>query len=403
MTGPCVVDLPHPVPLDTATFRANPRYDLVEWGRLNAAEYAVIRGGESPENLFGVLRPRSGDVDDDLRSVSPDTALLVMVLRTPAPLPTYLRAQLGDKLGSVIGRLLLDRVLEVEHDGRFVSGSEAAGLLSPGGQTGGEGRIGALSIAAMRYAQSLDLPDNQLAPRLYLYGRRPYCPALVRRMPDTAAVAVALGLENGGALSRDLDSGWMEDRSKARAVSGWRSWRRRGTRRTLGQLLRIYKLYVSADLDHIASALAAIVGSGVVARTAKAFKIAGRLYDLCRADRLILYFDALEDLQQAAFDLRDRLQGCPADGVPFTATIAGDGLLSWGVDPLLIGNRPTDAVSWRLIVTERLGRYLGEARKQRVEGYEPWQVALQRLRLSGIDGGTWTPAESDWAKGGVRS
>jgi hypothetical protein len=118
---------------------------------------------------------------------------------------------------------------------------------------------------------------------------------------------------------------------------------------------------------------------------------------------LILYFDALEDLQRAAFDLRDRLEGCPADGVPFTAAVAGDGLLSWGVDPLMIGDRPAEAMSWRLLVTERLGQYLGEARKERVEGSEPWQVALQRLRLSGIDGNTWTPADSDWAERGLSS
>ena len=392
--------MPHPVPLERATFRANACYDLVELGSLSEAERAVMRGGKSPENHYGVLRPGSGTGKVELRSVSPDTALLFLALRSPAQLPSYLRAQLGDQLEPVIGRLLVDRVLEVEHEGRFVSGSEAAAIMSSGRQTGGEGRFGALSIAALRYAQELDIPANQIAPRLYLFGRTPCCPALARRLPDVTA---ALGLEDGGALSRDLDAGWLEDRGAEREASGWRSWRRRGTRKSPGQLSRIYKLYVSADLDHVAAALGAIVGSSVVARTAKAFKVAARLYDLCRADRLILYFDALEDLQRAAFDLRDRLEGCPADGVPFTAAVAGDGLLSWGVDPLMIGDRPAEAMSWRLLVTERLGQYLGEARKERVEGSEPWQVALQRLRLSGIDGNTWTPADSDWAERGLSS
>ena len=55
-------------------------------------------------------------------------------------------------------------------------------------------------------------------------------------------------------------------------------------------------------------------------------------------------------------------------------------------------------------VAERLADYLVQARSQGgnaetgngSEEMEPWQFALQRLRLAGVDTDTWVPASGIW-------
>ena len=53
------------------------------------------------------------------------------------------------------------------------------------------------------------------------------------------------------------------------------------------------------------------------------------------------------------------LGSCPAHGVPFTAEISPDGLLSWGADPPGRSfSDGADSTSWRMWVTRRLAEYL---------------------------------------------
>ena len=93
--------------------------------------------------------------------------------------------------------------------------------------------------------------------------------------------------------------------------------------------------------------------------------------------------------------LGKELDGCPAHGVPFTAEISGEGLLSWGVDPpeskQMLSWQPQE--SWRLWLTNRLANALLTARRANsASGPEPWRYALERLGLEGIDTESWTPA-----------
>jgi hypothetical protein len=119
---------------------------------------------------------------------------------------------------------------------------------------------------------------------------------------------------------------------------------------------------------------------------------------LLRPDKIVAYFPDFERLAKAAEAVSARLGGVPAQGVPFTSEIGGDGLLSWGMDPpaselAAWGGRE----SWRLWLTHRLARALLAARS--AEGLEPWRFALERVRLEGIDTASWTPAASLWSRG----
>jgi hypothetical protein len=130
---------------------------------------------------------------------------------------------------------------------------------------------------------------------------------------------------------------------------------------------------------------------------------------LLRPDKLVAYFPDFDSLAGAAGVLADRLAGIPPHGVPFTAEIGGDGLLSWGVDPpRREGGKARGEESWRLWLTHRLARALLAVRHMNAAqggpgghdgqagGPEPWQLALERLRLEGVSTETWTPGPLLW-------
>jgi hypothetical protein len=384
--------------LDEGRLRANPDYELVLLDRLGEDERLLV--GELDDDVYGVLRPRREGLEP--RTASTDTALLLLTLAQPGPLPGYVRARLGGDLEETIGRLVLDGVLELERDGGFVSGAAAAAALLPGRSAGGRGRSGDLSLAALRYGQELGpLPESLLALRMYLYGRRPVGPALRERWPDENAVAGHLGILPGGRAHAALARGWVEAQAgEGEGRAYWRSWHPRrlaGSRPARGG--SSYKLYVSPAPDDLPRALTAIAEALSGAAGLSGFKVGRDVHGICRPDKLVVYFDRLDDLRRAAASLGERLDGCAPQGVPFSAPIDAGGLLSWGSDPPPApGAGP--AGSWRLWIAERLAEYLARARREGGE-LEPWRFALERLGLAGVDVDTWAPRSGIWPAAGA--
>jgi hypothetical protein len=380
-----------------ASFRANPRYTLVVLDRLSCAE-RQLAGDTNP---YGVLRPQPGS-GLELRSASADTALLFLTLAQPGPLPEYFVARLGDEAERAIGRLVLDSVLEIEHQGQYLCGLQAGDLVAPGPSDAGRGRIGELSRAALRYGQELvGLGEYLLALRLYGYGYRPVVTELERRLENGAALAAYLGLDPGGSAGELLDASWYERTPHENGErSNWRVWRPRQVMPREPDLAGAgCKLYVSPAMHELKNAIGAVASSLATARGLRAFKVGADVRGICRPDKLVIYFDRLEDLKSGADTLLEQLAGCPAHGVPFTAEISPGGLLSWGADPSAraFADR-VDGMSWRMWVTRRLAEYLTAAGQAERGRLEPWQFALERLRLSGIDTDTWVPASGMWAQ-----
>jgi hypothetical protein len=382
----------------SGVFRANARYTLVLLDRLEPAERQLVSGFQPDGDLYGILRPQPGS-GLELRSASSEIALLFLTLAEPGPLPSYLFARLGDELEQTIARLVLDAVLEIERQGNFVSGARAGAFLVSGRSQGGHDRIGELSRAALRYGQDLaGLPESLLALRLYCYGRRPVSVALRHRLVNEVAVAAHLGLGPRGSARNALATGWYE---LPPARGERRYWRRWHTRPASGRATKPaganYKLYVSPTLEGLEVAVGAVASSLAMAPGVSAFKVGADVYGVSRPDKLVVYFDQLDDLHAGAAMLRKRLRGCPAHGVPFTAAITPDGLLSWGADPPAGASTNGDgATSWRMWVTERLAEYLTVAARSDCGQLEPWQLALERLQLSGVDTDTWVPVSGMW-------
>ena len=360
--------------------RANPLYELVLFDRLPEDERRALSELAREPGFYGVLRPRGEGLG--IRSVDRDTALLFLTLREPGPLPAYVRGMLGEAAGRTVARLVADGVLEVANGDEFVSGAAALKLLS--GQSGelGDGRVAALSLAALRHAEGLPVGEvSRLSWSLYAFNRRPLTPRWRRLLPSAEAVEGHLGIDPGGRNRRRLDRSW-----EGVPMEGWLCWGARARPSWAGST---HKLYISPAPEAVGESFGAVLEALAEARAFQ-FKIGADAAGLLRPDKIVAYFHGFDSLAQAAGIVESRLGGVPAQGVPFTSEIGGDGLISWGVDP----PRDEAAESWRLWLARRLARAILDARSS--GDAEPWRFAVERLRLEGVDPATWTPGALLW-------
>jgi hypothetical protein len=337
-----------------------------------------------------------------IKSVCRDTALLYLTLKESGPLPGYLTGSPAPDTNQAIAELVLDGVLEIKREGdnEFVSGSNAYPLLyadRPTERTGGA--LARLSVDALRYAQALEIDDaGKLSARLYFYNRQPASPRWLRDLPDEAAVAEWIGLGQDGPLVRKMRQSWSELAPPVPS-DGWRVWRRR-TESLARKGKTDYKLYVSPLASAMPDAFGRIV-EVIGASEAVRFKVGRDVYGLLRPDKLVAYFPSFEAVSEAAESLRDALPGCQPHGVPFTAELTPDGLISWGMDPprdrRILGWQEFE--SWRLWLTNRLATSLVAARSTVTGSIEPWRFAMERMELQGVDTTTWVPSQAIWGDG----
>ncbi|HET9226365.1 MAG TPA: hypothetical protein VFR31_06840 [Thermoanaerobaculia bacterium] len=365
--------------LDRRAFRANPAFELVLFDRLELREREALANLRKDPDFYGILRPREASLG--IKSVDRETALLFLTLKEPGPLPSYMRTMLGDGIVRVVARLVADAILEVEEEGRYLSGAAALPLFTERRSVSGGGRLADISLAALRYAQDLAEDDPlTLSYRLYGYNRRPLTPAWKRLLPNGAAVLAWLG----GPVR-----GWEKTGA---STESWLSWHSRQDSDLSGGGAT-WKLYVSPVPEALPESFGAIVEALSAGRAAQ-FKVGSDAYGILRADKIVAYFPSFERLAAAAEALASRLSGIPAQGVPFTSEIGGDGLLSWGVDPPREESVFGTGESWRLWLTHRLARALISARSEQ----EPWRFALERVRLEGVDTDSWTPGAALWKR-----
>jgi hypothetical protein len=372
------------IALDKVRLRANPAYRAVPWNR--AAPEA--RGALAMDaNGYGVLAPQEG-TDLPLVAIDRDTALLFLTLQEPGPAPDFVFAANAGEGERALRRLLLDRVLEVEEMGNYVSGPEACALIGvdPAGR---RGRLAQLSVEAVCYAAALaDADAMTLARKLYRYNTRPVTPMLRRRLPDRAAFVDFLGLGPDGTARRAIDR-FCSSSDDDSAWAVFMSRHARGRRPA-----QPCKLYLGLALEELPDCLSPLVGA-LECSEATQFKIGVELAGLLRPDKLVIYFPSKEALLATAQALLPIVAGRTVHAVPFSAEIAAGGALSWGIAPetAWFGER----ASWRQWVCEKLAAALVTARYSNVDGLEPWQFALERLRLEGVDTETFMPT-GNWSE-----
>jgi len=223
-------------------------------------------------------------------------------------------------------------------------------------------------------ARGVSADPGGIAHWLYRFGTVPRGPAIDRDFgPDDDPMAV-LGMTAGGATRRLLESAYEPS-----SLPGWYSFARIGVP---VQLTAACKLYVSPRPEALAEAFPRVVAELARAEV-RSFKVGRGIEGLLRPDKVIAYFDSGDDLAQVAAVLARVLFRCPAQGVPFTADIAGDGLLSWGVDPP-VGHA---ALSWRSWVTKKLAASLAGRRAMAAD--DSVAATLADIRVAGVDPERW--------------
>jgi hypothetical protein len=376
--------------LDDRIYRLNPAYRFVGRSRLPPRALRRLGLDRLDPQYAGVLIPAAPDLP--VKAVCARSAALLRGLRSPRPLPSAARRSLRSD-PRALPLLVLDSVLELQCGDRFVTGAAASHMLAldPAPETAPT-RIGRLSIDALRYAQELPVTSaRELSDRLYFYNRAPASPAWAAKLETRDAVAHYIGIGAGQTCWKLLASEWVATDAGAR--SDWLAWHARARR----DVVAPYKVYVSVDIADLPDAFALAVAAATEHRL-PGFKIGCDLYGLQRPDKLVLYVATLGDLKRLSARLLIGLRGARPQGTPFTAAIDRAGLLSWGLDPVPVAGESTESVtSWRRSITDRLALALLAARSAGADALaaEPWQFALQRLRLDGVDPRTWTPAETN--------
>jgi len=373
-----------------AIFRSNPAYELVEFARLTPALLAALLGPLADEDCFGVLRPHV-ESDLALKSVGKDTALLFYALGNPGRLPAFVTGAADEDVNALIAELVLDDVLQIVVDGGFASGAAALDLIQERSEpVENLGRISRISLDALRFGQRLPVKDAvTLSAQLYFFNRMPVTPRWQRCFSEEAALGQFLGTDSGS-LADAMRAQWNE-LDQPPATRSWRRWSLRDARDEGSRNVDDYKIYVSPTLESIPDVLPTIMDVFADKRV-RLFRMGADLANLCRADKIVADLDSFEQVEEVGRALDERLGDVSAQGVPFTADLCRDGLVSWGMDPhqprVLAGH---EYVSWRRWITNRLASALLDARDMPHSGVEPWRFALQRVRQEGIDTGTWTP------------
>jgi hypothetical protein len=357
--------------------RANAAYRLWPLDALpDTSRQSLDAVGVDTVSVVGVL---VADPDSGLPSKVVDEAAadLFASLKRPGRPP----AAFVDRLAE----LVLDGVLEVEGPAGYVSGPLAYEALRPDlAARVAKDRLGRLSGAALEYAGRLHLMDaDGLTARLYAYGRIPFSSRWRRAYPDQAAV---LDLLPRRAMARR----WLGP--STREGSHWLYWSWRDAPPGESPAAFPYKLYVSPRPEELPQALPAVV-EALTATAAPLFKVGADARGLVRPDKIVVYLSDVDETATVAGALGAALAGVAAHGVPFSAELAGDGVLSWGGDPpkedAPIGRR---SESWRLSVCRRLAEHLVAAQRAHLSDVRPVDFALARLAVDGVDVGSFSPA-----------
>lgn len=184
-------------------------------------------------------------------------------------------------------------------------------------------------------------------------------------------------------------------------TDGWFHWiRRQNAEGTTAD----HKIYVSPTVDQLPAALLTVLACGADLPIA-AVKVGATPATILRPDHLLVYCEGESDLKEVGIALSSALTGLPAQGVPFTAALTADGLLSWGSDSAAKQRirlakkspdahrskraRPHDhALTWRTMVTAVAATALTLSRHSGT----PIEIALRHLREAGVDPATFGPA-----------
>lgn len=360
-------------PLFSFVFRLNPRYRLTPRSKLPPELKRKLRGLAEEGAAWGVLHSADGG-PLPVKTVGEEAASLLNALRRPKPALEAPGSEPSSEYDAFLRKQLLDSVLEIRLGEDFAAGAAALERAAPSKLEGpAANALERLSHRAVIIGYQGPWEDPlQLSARLYFYNRVPMHERWRRLFPDPSAVAAALGLD--AAAAKVADDFWRVWRLRSDAEAG----------------LLTYKLYVSPTPEQLPEVFR-LVRARAEDSGAHSMKTAFDARGLLRPDKLVLYFARQADALALGRSLLSELRGVAAHGVPFTCSVDGSALVSWGVDPPR-GAQFFDwqkGESWRLAVANRLARAILAVRREQPR--DPLASVLAAARASGIDPTEWKP------------
>jgi hypothetical protein len=242
------------------------------------------------------------------------------------------------------------------------------------------GTLQQLSQAALRYGAALEIADAAtLAVRLYGFNSWPLSPKLVMSLPGQRELREFVLKEGPPELTRH----WRSERDQRRP--GWLSWVRR--ERPRGALAVTYKLYVSPTPTSVRDVLREFVPELTESRCMR-FKVGATPGDLARPDKLVAYFSDRQETLRVARAVLRRLDGMPTQGVPFSAPVDSNRLLSWGMDP---PHDPEHPVTWRTWLCSEIAQAMTACGSR-----DRIAIVHDRVSALGVDPDFWEPSSEFW-------
>jgi hypothetical protein len=378
------------------TFCANIRYRLIELSQLSKEDLQVLGNLLNNEDVFGIFKSL------DLVSVSKvaykDVALLFFALQNAGELPHFIKNIFDDDINTTIAHLVMDGILLINWNNKFVFGSEAQPALFKEANDYSQNPssfLSDLSYQAIRYALQLNgLDTRSICTRLYGYNILPVFPQRYSTINTVEEVKFFLKVVPTSPLERLLNKEWSH--SKPTEQFNWLSWHRLHKRTEYSQNKINYKIYLSPFFDEMPEVFEKVIL--ILSKTnAFSFKTGASRYGLLRSDKFVIYFHTYSDLEHASILLQQALNGYSAQGVPFTSQLDKNGLLSWGVDPprenVLIN---IEGGSWRAQVAEKIAIAISQANVGNISKHASFDFVLNKISLQGIDPLSWTPKENIW-------
>jgi hypothetical protein len=146
-----------------------------------------------------------------------------------------------------------------------------------------------------------------------------------------------------------------------------------------------YKVYLSPTLGAFRRAVATTLGTS---SDCAALKFARTRLGTLRPDKIVIYTDSLAHTRRVGASVLSALGEIRAQGVPFTAELAGGGLLSWAMDPASTELRRFS--SWRVWISHMLVRCIETAPPEADPDVQVDAVLDALATRYGVVSGAWT-------------
>jgi hypothetical protein len=373
-------------------FRTGSLFHLKEWSALDQHQKQWLHELADSEEVYGLFMPLTTAHHLTAKIADLNSALLFYHFQQFDRLPNCFLNRYGANLQKTIAQLVLDGVLEIEWEGKFLSGSEAVSAISPEASVFENTKANFLSRISLQAAAHAFLLKRKevsaLAQWLYTCHTLPHDGFTDLNLSTERDVYQYL-FSDAEQPFHFLSRQWRF--TPPAEGFRWFFWNRADTFHSAS--LPTFKLYISPKPRHLPSVFTKLLAV-LESSEAFCFKAGASKASLLRPDKLLVYFSSKTALMQLSEELKPLLAHRPVHGVPFTGQLDDDGVLSWGVDPSPYEVlNAVEGGSWRTKVTEQLALAISAARHQHAEWTAALPFVTAKLRIAGIDVESWTATD----------